>query len=472
MKIWGLGDWTLEVVEFWAVEFLDVGLFSLGKILADMSRPPPTQELVAKDLHGNEWRFRHIFRGDAFMFLSRGENGELCVGVRRAMRQQGNVPSSVISSHNMHLGVLATAWHAFTTKTIFIVYYKPRFTRIVVEIEDADPKRWQDSKWRCLKVRWDEKSSIPHPERVSPWKIEPASAPSTLNPLPMPRTKRPRSHAVPSAPDSSMLTRGSFHNGLSRVLQGQEFSTLRGNFAKSIESDTAEKSVMWPPSVDDKNNDVVSASRRFASENWMSSRGHERTGTDLLLGFGSNAESLHGYCSSLVYQTLVANTNAKSPLQGSDVPYQMRGNGKCSGFDDYPILQGHEKGKYREGNCKLFGIPLIRNSVALEPTVSHTNDLNKTVAHMPTASHQVLEFESAQNSKKLEVLQLAEVHKQGIALGRSVDLTKFNDYDELIAELDGLFEFKGELMVPKKNWLVVYTDDEGDMMLVGDDPWQ
>lgn len=33
----------------------------------DMSRQPPTQELVAKDLHGNEWRFRHIFRGDYLM---------------------------------------------------------------------------------------------------------------------------------------------------------------------------------------------------------------------------------------------------------------------------------------------------------------------------------------------------------------------------------------------------------------------
>jgi hypothetical protein len=29
-----------------------------------MSRQPPTQELVAKDLHGSEWRFRHIFRGN------------------------------------------------------------------------------------------------------------------------------------------------------------------------------------------------------------------------------------------------------------------------------------------------------------------------------------------------------------------------------------------------------------------------
>lgn len=66
---------------------------------------------------------------------------------------------------------------------------------------------------------------------------------------------------------------------------------------------------------------------------------------------------------------------------------------------------------------------------------------------------------------------LLQVHKQGIALGRSVDLTKFNGYDELIAELDQMFEFGGALMAPQKNWLVVYTDNEGDMMLVGDDPW-
>lgn len=73
----------------------------------DMSQQLPSQELVARDLHGMEWRFLHIFRGqpwrhllttgwsvfvsskrlvvgDSFIFL-RGENGELRVGVRRAM---------------------------------------------------------------------------------------------------------------------------------------------------------------------------------------------------------------------------------------------------------------------------------------------------------------------------------------------------------------------------------------------------
>lgn len=58
-----------------------------------------------------------------------------------------------------------------------------------------------------LKVRWDESSNIPRPDRVSPWKIEPALSPPALNPLPVPRLKRPRTNLVPSSPDSSVLTR-------------------------------------------------------------------------------------------------------------------------------------------------------------------------------------------------------------------------------------------------------------------------
>ncbi|CAL0306723.1 unnamed protein product [Lupinus luteus] len=33
----------------------------------DMSKHSPTQELVTKDLHGNEWRFKHIFRGNVLL---------------------------------------------------------------------------------------------------------------------------------------------------------------------------------------------------------------------------------------------------------------------------------------------------------------------------------------------------------------------------------------------------------------------
>ena len=65
---------------------------------------------------------------------------------------------------------------------------------------------------------------------------------------------------------------------------------------------------------------------------------------------------------------------------------------------------------------------------------------------------------------------LFQVDKKGIALGRSVDFTKFSAYDELIAKSDELFEFEGELTFPQDVWLIVYTDNEGDMMLVGNDP--
>lgn len=38
--------------------------FNLVNIsIQDFSAQPPAQELVAKDLHGNVWKFRHIYRG-------------------------------------------------------------------------------------------------------------------------------------------------------------------------------------------------------------------------------------------------------------------------------------------------------------------------------------------------------------------------------------------------------------------------
>ncbi|XP_050368028.1 auxin response factor 18 [Argentina anserina] len=74
----------------------------------DYSADPPVQTVVAKDVHGEVWKFRHIYRGtprrhllttgwstfvnqkklvagDSIVFL-RAENGDLCVGIRRAKR--------------------------------------------------------------------------------------------------------------------------------------------------------------------------------------------------------------------------------------------------------------------------------------------------------------------------------------------------------------------------------------------------
>ncbi|GKV40094.1 hypothetical protein SLEP1_g47766 [Rubroshorea leprosula] len=203
----------------------------------DMTRATPMQELVAKDLHGYEWQFKHIFEGqlrrhllttgwstfvaskrlvagDSFIFL-RGENGELRVGVRRVAPPRSSRLSSVISTHSMHLGVRATAFHAVATKIPFAVHYKPRTIQFIISVnkyleavnnkfavgmrfkmrfegEDSPVRRfsgtiigvddfsphWEDSKWRSLKVQWDKPASIPRPDRVSPWEIEPFAAPT------------------------------------------------------------------------------------------------------------------------------------------------------------------------------------------------------------------------------------------------------------------------------------------------------
>ncbi|KAL2539401.1 Auxin response factor 2 [Abeliophyllum distichum] len=612
----------------------------------DMSRQPPTQELVAKDLHGNEWRFRHIFRGqprrhllqsgwsvfvsskrlvagDAFIFL-RGENGELRVGVRRAMRQEGNTPSSVISSHSMHLGVLATAWHANLTKTMFTVYYKPRtspaeyivpydqymesvknnyaigmrfkmrfegeeapeqrFTGTIVGIEDADPKRWPESKWRCLKVRWDETSTIPRPESVSPWKIEPALTAAALNPLPVSRPKRPRSNILPLSPDSSVRTKEapskitvdtSAASGFPRVLQDQEFSTLRGTFAERYELDSSEKPMLWQPSLDAEKVDVVAATRRYGSEKRFPLGRQESSFTDLLSGFGTQINSSHDFympsgdqAGAIAKRRIlehegkfnsIGNTISKVPfglslnLMGSsmkthgqvaDTSYQTQGDMRYGGFRQYSMLPDHRgetspgnwlmpppispypqtppapsrelvpksvfqlqhnAGKPKEGNCKLFGVPLISSSIAMEPSLPPGNasiepadrmnlgvNSNKSTAlesdqlkGSKLVDNQVASGEQEKQCQTYDQVSrdgeekghsgstrsCTKVHKQGVTLGRSVDLARFNNYDELIAELDDLFECNGELNSRKKNWLVVYTDNEDDMMLVGDDPW-
>ncbi|PIN09158.1 hypothetical protein CDL12_18265 [Handroanthus impetiginosus] len=80
----------------------------------DYSAEPPVQTILAKDVHGEIWKFRHIYRGtprrhllttgwsnfvnqkklvagDSIVFL-RAENGDLCVGIRRAKRGIGGGP--------------------------------------------------------------------------------------------------------------------------------------------------------------------------------------------------------------------------------------------------------------------------------------------------------------------------------------------------------------------------------------------
>uniref|UniRef100_A0A6N2LY06 Auxin response factor n=1 Tax=Salix viminalis TaxID=40686 RepID=A0A6N2LY06_SALVM len=139
----------------------------------DFTQQPPAQELIARDLHDVEWKFRHIFRGqpkrhllttgwsvfvsakrlvagDSVLFIwyeiillhlhnfqstqlilllpsTRNEKNQLLLGIRRATRPQTVMPSSVLSSDSMHIGLLAAAAHAAATNSCFTVFYNPRW---------------------------------------------------------------------------------------------------------------------------------------------------------------------------------------------------------------------------------------------------------------------------------------------------------------------------------------------------------
>lgn len=91
----------------------------------DYTAEPPVQTILARDVHGEVWKFRHIYRGtprrhllttgwsnfvnqkklvagDSIVFL-RAENGDLCVGIRRAKNGIGG-GTEVLSGWNTGAG--------------------------------------------------------------------------------------------------------------------------------------------------------------------------------------------------------------------------------------------------------------------------------------------------------------------------------------------------------------------------------
>ncbi|MFS7955207.1 putative transcription factor ARF family [Helianthus anomalus] len=244
----------------------------------DFSQQPPAQELIARDLHDVEWKFRHIFRGqpkrhllttgwsvfvsakrlvagDSVLFIW-NEKNQLLLGIRRASRPQTVMPSSVLSSDSMHIGLLAAAAHAAATNSCFTVFYNPRaspcefviplskyvkavyHTRVsvgmrfrmlfeteessvrrymgtITGIADLDPVRWPNSHWRSVKVGWDESTAGERQPRVSLWEIEP------LTTFPMYPSLFPLRLKRPWYPGAS-----SFQDGRDDAVNGMAF--MRG----------------------------------------------------------------------------------------------------------------------------------------------------------------------------------------------------------------------------------------------------
>ncbi|KAM1759129.1 hypothetical protein ACFX11_008166 [Malus domestica] len=497
----------------------------------DMSQQPPVQDLVAKDLQGNEWSFRHIFRGqpkrhlltsgwttfvtakrlvsgDACIF-AKGENGELRVGICRATKTQDTASASLISGHSMQHGILASAFHAISTGTIFTVYYRPwtsptafiipydrymksaeidysigmrfrmysegeecadqkkRLEGTIIDIEDNDYLRWPDSEWRCLKVRLDTASDTCfHSERLSPWNI-----------VPLKPNKRARLPDFPSPGISSLARNGSLLISVEstrprkkKVFQGQETSDPPAH-----EPGTPKQLLQFipPPNPD-----------------WD----YTQLGLENNLNVPTN-DSFYQCPGSPKAPSL---TNQWPPMFG----FGAFDSGACKRSMSVPNIWSSGSRKLRTFELRsetqsplvqpkttmLFGVkivtsypelpsPQVANSIELDSpcstppiyhsSVSETIQLSETSKSVSgvRSEKQCRKCCSVSNRSRIKVL------KHGAPVGRSIDLTRFDGYNELIRELDQMFDFKGSLIGGSSGWQVTYMDDVGDRMLVGDYPW-
>uniref|UniRef100_A0A0D9V5S0 Auxin response factor n=1 Tax=Leersia perrieri TaxID=77586 RepID=A0A0D9V5S0_9ORYZ len=216
------------------------GGFSVPRRAAEDCFPPldhkqlrPSQELVAKDLHGAKWKFRHIYRGqprrhllttgwssfvnkkklvsgDAVLFL-RGDDGELRLGVRRATPLKNEAIFKAFNTESSKMRTLSAVADSLKHGSVFHICYNPRATAsefvvpywkfvksfnhpvcvgmrfkfqfesedvnerragIIAGVSELDPIRWPGSKWRSLLVRWEDTTDCNSQSRVSPWEIE------------------------------------------------------------------------------------------------------------------------------------------------------------------------------------------------------------------------------------------------------------------------------------------------------------
>uniref|UniRef100_A0A453R177 Auxin response factor n=1 Tax=Aegilops tauschii subsp. strangulata TaxID=200361 RepID=A0A453R177_AEGTS len=76
------------------------------------------------------------------------------------------------------------------------------------------------------------------------------------------------------------------------------------------------------------------------------------------------------------------------------------------------------------------------------------------------------------NNQTQRMRTFTKVQKRG-SVGRSIDITRYTNYDELRHDLACMFGIQGQLEDPyRMDWKLVYVDHENDILLVGDDPWE
>ncbi|KAG6536603.1 hypothetical protein ZIOFF_001661 [Zingiber officinale] len=378
--------------------------------LLDMSQNPPWQELVAKDLHGNDWHFRHIFRGqprrhllttgwsvfvsskrlvagDAFIFL-RTSRSEFIVSVNKYLEAKNNKFSVGMRFKMSFEGDEAP---------------ERRFSGTIIGVDKPSSCRWTDSEWRSLKVQWDEPSSIPKPDRVSPWELEPLLTTTPTSQLVV-RNKRPRLPASSVLTTDATPTFGS-HRGkeiYAPSCQSPLFTltTKPGSIVLNANNGpSAGNSPMYWTKIQNQIDSCLTGINDGQSERKMeSSSGCRLFGVQLVESWGAEEISVPTAFSCL---------REEQPVTSLDVDSD----------------QQSQPSNFNQSETNALSSELEKPCVRL-----------------------------IQESQNRQLRSCTKVHMQGMAVGRAVDLTRLYGYDDLLLKLEEMFNIKGELSSQIKKW--------------------
>ncbi|KAJ9178155.1 hypothetical protein P3X46_010064 [Hevea brasiliensis] len=388
---------------------------------------------------------------------------------------------------------------------------------VVTGMSDLDPYRWPNSKWRCLMVRWDEDVLSDHQERVSLWEIDPSVSLPPLSIQSSPRLKKLQTGLPANPPDNPITGGGGFldfeeSGRYSKVLQGQEnvgfVSPLYGhdtlNRPPDFEMQNSAHQNLVSTGRDKANISEITRARSttysgFAESNRFPKvlQGQEicplrsLTGkSDFNLGAWGRPNLRCGPFN--IYQAPRPNFYplAAESFQNMYFPYaDLYKTGRDPRMCSYATNFPREKIQFGASSIQTgvardeVGKPNQPSEHKSQETISASpalgvnlinrkdNSFNGTASGCKLFGFSLTAESPTPNSQNSGKRSCTKVHKQGSLVGRAIDLSRLNGYDDLLSELERLFSMEGFLRDHKKGWRILYTDSENDVMVVGDDPW-
>ncbi|KAL8255593.1 hypothetical protein R6Q59_030660 [Mikania micrantha] len=358
------------------------------------------------------------------------------------------------------------------------------FRGAVISVSDMDPYKWPKSKWRCLTVRWEEDVRNNNQERISPWEIDLSAASMPLLSIHSSlRFKKLKAnlHSTPSEPAWGGCLDFEESTRLSEVLQGQENTSDRANNPLSYGLQPSMHLGFSPNPIlltGKSTNIVTNLNPTFLGSN--NSRfpkvlqGQEICTLKSLTGFPTSwntpgidlnthrrphnrglyplgSEGGRNICfpnQSSIMPTIGCSFSRTVFRSGLNLQQKIPVDLGKTTVDPNPVIGGSSGGEKEGGGsdsngsgCKLFGFQLNASPPLVE------------------------------DGKTLSRRSCTKVHKQGNKVGRAIDLSKISSYHDLFSELESLFHMEGILTSHDGAWRLLYTDEDDDTMVVGDDPW-